>query len=77
MFGSLCGPAVLVPSPRPANGIPTVSPQAVNKLAERATNAVLKRYDIDHFQSFHGHVPARIAADQTGWLKRTLLKSPA
>lgn len=55
----------------------TVSPQAVNKLAERATNAVLKRYDIDHFQSFHGHIAARIAADQTDWLKRTLLKSPA
>jgi uncharacterized protein len=47
----------------------TVSPQAVDKLAERVTNAVVKRYDIDHFQPFYGDNPPRIAADQTDWLK--------
>jgi pimeloyl-ACP methyl ester carboxylesterase len=46
----------------------TVSPRAVDKLARRVTNAVLKRYDIDHFQPFYGDHPARIAADQTEWL---------
>jgi len=47
----------------------TVSPRAVDKLAQRATNAVVKRYEIDHFQPFYGEQPPRIAADQIEWLK--------
>jgi len=47
----------------------TVSPRAIDKLAERVTNAVVRRYDIDHFQPFYGDHPQHIAADQTDWLK--------
>jgi dienelactone hydrolase len=46
----------------------TVSPQAVDKLARRVTNVVVKRYDIDHFQPFYGDHPPRITADQIEWL---------
>jgi pimeloyl-ACP methyl ester carboxylesterase len=46
----------------------TISPRAIDKLAQRVTNAVVKRYDIDHFQPFHEDHATRIAADQTEWL---------
>jgi dienelactone hydrolase len=45
----------------------TVSPRAIDKLSRRVTTAVLKRYDIDHFQPFYGSHPPRIIADQIDW----------
>jgi dienelactone hydrolase len=45
----------------------------IQKLAQRAPRAELKRYDLDHFQPFYGNNPAGIAADQADWLKRTVL----
>jgi fermentation-respiration switch protein FrsA (DUF1100 family) len=47
--------------------------RAIEKLAERAPQAELKRYDLDHFQPFYGEHPARLASDQADWLKRTVL----
>jgi len=47
----------------------SVSAKAINQLAQRAPHAVLKRYDIDHFQPFCGDHHAQIAADQMAWLK--------
>lgn len=49
----------------------TVSGRAIEKLAAAAPNAELHRYDIAHFEPFHGKDPAVIAADQADWLKRT------
>ncbi len=49
----------------------TVSRKAIEKLATRAANADLHRYEIGHFEPFHGDDPALIAADQAGWFSRT------
>ena len=46
----------------------TVSARAIDQLAQRAPRAVLKRYDVDHFQPFYGDHPAQIIADQVDWL---------
>ncbi len=50
----------------------TVSANAIKKLAERAPHAELHRYDIDHFEPFHGDDPAVIAADQADWFTREI-----
>jgi pimeloyl-ACP methyl ester carboxylesterase len=47
----------------------SVSPRAIDRLAQRAPYAVLKRYDVDHFEPFYGERPAQIVADQVEWLK--------
>jgi fermentation-respiration switch protein FrsA (DUF1100 family) len=47
----------------------SVSPRAIDRLAQRAPHAVLKRYDVDHFEPFYGERPAQIVADQVEWLK--------
>lgn len=49
----------------------TVSRKAIEKLATKAPNADLHRYDMAHFEPFHGDDPARIAADQAAWFRRT------
>jgi dienelactone hydrolase len=49
----------------------TVSRRAIERLAEQAPQAELHRYDVDHFEPFHGSDPADIAADQADWLTRT------
>lgn len=49
----------------------TVSRKAVEKLAAKAPRAELHRYDIAHFEPFHGADPAIIAADQADWFNRT------
>ncbi|MDR7085507.1 pimeloyl-ACP methyl ester carboxylesterase [Aeromicrobium panaciterrae] len=49
----------------------TVSGKAIQKLAAKASNAELHRYDIAHFEPFHGKDPALIAADQADWFTRT------
>ncbi|HTZ12176.1 MAG TPA: hypothetical protein VMC78_00880 [Mycobacterium sp.] len=46
----------------------TVSARAVDQFAQWAPRAVMKRYDVDHFQPFYGDHPAEIIADQAGWL---------
>jgi pimeloyl-ACP methyl ester carboxylesterase len=43
--------------------------RAIEKLAQKAPRAELKRYDMDHFQPFYGDKPSLIAADQATWLK--------
>ena len=48
----------------------TVSGRAIERLAARAPRAELHRYDVDHFEPFHGADPAVIAADQAEWLAR-------
>lgn len=47
----------------------SVSRRAVDRFVRRAPRAVLKRYDVDHFGSFHSHHAAQIIADQVGWLR--------
>jgi predicted alpha/beta hydrolase len=47
--------------------------KAIGKLADRAPRAELHDYPGDHFAPFHGELPARIAADQVAFLRRTLL----
>jgi uncharacterized protein len=47
----------------------TVSATAVAKLAEGAPAGELHEYDGDHFDPFHGELPARIAADQVAFLR--------
>lgn len=49
----------------------SVDNRAVERFAARAPRAELHRYDVDHFEPFHGDDPARIAADQAAWLSRT------
>ena len=49
----------------------TVSAKAIEKLAQQAPHAELCRYDIAHFEPFHGADPAIIAADQAEWFGRT------
>ena len=51
----------------------TVSARAIEKLAQRAQRAELKRYDLDHFQPFYADDTQRIAADQADWLRRTII----
>jgi fermentation-respiration switch protein FrsA (DUF1100 family) len=47
----------------------SVSARAIDRLTQRAPDAVLKRYDVDHFQPMYGEHPAQIATDQVEWLK--------
>jgi uncharacterized protein len=47
----------------------SVSARAIDQLAQRAPRAVLKRYDVDHFEPFYGDQPAQIIADQADWLR--------
>lgn len=49
----------------------TVSGKAIERLAAAAPRAELHRYDIAHFEPFHGDDPAVIAADQANWFTRT------
>ncbi|GAA3520246.1 hypothetical protein GCM10022234_14910 [Aeromicrobium panaciterrae] len=49
----------------------TVSRKAIERLATKAPNVELHRYDIAHFEPFHGSDPALIAADQAEWFSRT------
>jgi pimeloyl-ACP methyl ester carboxylesterase len=49
----------------------TVSGKAIEKLADNAPRAELHRYDVAHFEPFHGSDPAMIAADQSDWFRRT------
>lgn len=49
----------------------TVSRKAIEKLAATAPSAELRRYDIAHFEPFHGADPAAISADQVDWFIRT------
>ncbi len=44
---------------------------SVERLAERAPRGELHRYDADHFDPFVGELPARIAAGQVAFLRRT------
>ncbi|HYB37386.1 MAG TPA: alpha/beta fold hydrolase [Mycobacterium sp.] len=53
----------------------TVSARAVDQLAQRAPRAVLKRYDVDHWQLFYGDHSAQIIADQVAWLRATISPS--
>lgn len=46
----------------------SVSPRAIDQLARRGRDVVLKRYDADHFQPFYDSCAARIVADQVAWL---------
>jgi pimeloyl-ACP methyl ester carboxylesterase len=48
----------------------SVDKRSAIKLAQRAPNGELHRYDIDHFEPFHGEAPARIGADQVAFLRR-------
>lgn len=49
----------------------TVSGKAIERLAANARNAELHRYDVAHFEPFHGNDPAVIAADQADWFAQT------
>ncbi len=49
----------------------SVSKRAIERFADRAVDAELHRYDVDHFEPFHGAPPEVIAADQADWLRRT------
>ncbi|HTZ12173.1 MAG TPA: alpha/beta fold hydrolase [Mycobacterium sp.] len=51
----------------------TVSARAIDQFARQVSRAVLKRYDVDHFEPFYGDHPARIIADQVDWLTATIL----
>ena len=44
---------------------------SVEKLAERAPQGELHRYDVDHFGAFLADLPARVAADQVDFLRRS------
>lgn len=48
----------------------TVSRKAIERLASNAPRAELHRYDMAHFEPFHGTDPARVAGDQAAWLAR-------
>jgi len=50
----------------------TVSARAIDQFAQRAQRAVLKRYDVDHFEPFYGARPAQVIADQGDWLRATI-----
>ena len=49
----------------------TVSGKAIVRLAARAPKSELHRYLYDHWQPYVGDAPARIAADQIDFLRRT------
>ena len=49
----------------------TVSAKAIEKFVDKAPQAELQRYDMAHFEPFHGTGPAVVAADQAEWLGRT------
>jgi dienelactone hydrolase len=49
----------------------TVSASAVESLAARAPRGELHRYPYDHFGAFTGDGPARVAADQVDFLRRS------
>ena len=51
----------------------SVPARAVEKLAQVAPRAQLKRYDVDHFQPLYHSSREWIAADQAEWLRRTIL----
>ena len=51
----------------------SVPARAVEKLAQVAPRALLKRYDVDHFQPLYHSSREWIAADQAEWLRRTIL----
>jgi dienelactone hydrolase len=55
----------------------SVSKRAVERLARRAPQAELHRYPYDHFGSFLGEGPARVAADQVRFLRSRGLLAPA
>ena len=48
----------------------TVSRKHIARFAAGAPKAELHRYDVDHFEPFHGPAPAQIAGDQAAWLQR-------
>lgn len=50
----------------------SVSPKAIDQLAQQAPQATLIRYDVDHFQPFYGEHQAQIVADQADWLTTTI-----
>jgi len=47
----------------------SVSNKAIDRIASKAPNVVLKRYDVDHFEPLYSHDREQIAADQVEWLK--------
>lgn len=49
----------------------TVSRRAIETFAVKAPQVDLHRYDLGHFEPFHGDDPAVIAADQAEWFSRT------
>jgi dienelactone hydrolase len=51
----------------------SVSAKAIDQLAQRASRAVLKRYDVDHFQPFYDDVAAQIITDQADWFRTVVL----
>lgn len=51
----------------------TVSVAAIDKFAQRVPHAVVRRYDIDHWQPFYGELPTRFAAEQVDWLNQNVL----
>ena len=55
----------------------SVSKRAVERLAERAPQAELHRYPYDHFGSFLGEGPDRVAGDQIEFLRSRGLLAPA
>ena len=46
----------------------SVSNRAIERIASDAPNAVLKRYDVDHFEPLYNDCRTQIAADQVEWL---------
>jgi uncharacterized protein len=50
----------------------SVSAKAIDRIAQRAPRATLRRYDVDHFQPFYGDHPAQIITDQADWLRTTI-----
>lgn len=50
----------------------SVSNRAVERLAQRAPQGELHRYDVDHFEPFVGADAERIAGDQVEWLGRVV-----
>lgn len=47
----------------------SVSARAIERMADRAPNATLKRYDVDHFQPIGAEHSVQIIADQIDWLR--------
>jgi pimeloyl-ACP methyl ester carboxylesterase len=48
----------------------TVSGKAIEQLAANAPQGELHRYDVGHFDPFHGEPPTVIAGDQVDWFSR-------